>query len=59
MGVWKEEAKLVPTDGESYDYFGYDVDLSGDTDVIGSPLDDYMGSESGYVYFVRQDGVTW
>ena len=59
-GVWKEEANLVTADGAINDYFGYDVALSGDTYIIGSPIDDDMGSESGSVYFsVRQDGGTW
>ena len=51
-GVWQEEAKLVPTDGASGDRFGYDVALSGDTAIIGSPDDDDKGdnSGSGYVY---------
>ena len=36
------------------------MDLSGDTSIIGSPLDDYMGSHSGSVYFffIRDNG-TW
>ena len=59
-GVWQEEAKLVPTDGASYDYFGYDVALSGDTAIIGSPYNNGMGTSSGSVYvFVRRDDGTW
>ena len=59
-GVWRTEAKLVPTDGASFDNFGYDVALSGDTAIIGSPFDDDMGSNSGSVYvFVRRDDGTW
>ena len=58
-GVWQEEAKLVPTDGASGDIFGYDVAISGDTALIGSPYDDDMGSYSGSVYvFIRQDDGT-
>ena len=59
-GVWQEEAKLVPTDGASNDYFGDDVALSGYTAIIGSPYDDDMGTNSGSVYvFVRRDDGTW
>ena len=59
-GVWQEEANLVPADGSRYNYFGYDVDLSGDTDINGPPLDCSMSSYSGCVYdFVRRYGVTW
>ena len=54
-GEWKEEAKLVPVDGNCGYYFGLDVALSGDTAIIGSPF----GSYSGSVYvFVRQDSGT-
>ena len=55
-GVWRTEAKLVLTDGASGDYFGYDVALSGDTAIIGSPYDYNIGSV--YV-FVRRDDGTW
>ena len=59
-GVWKEEANIIPSDGASYDNFGRDLDISRDTAIMGSPLDDNMGSESGSVYvFIRQDGGTW
>ena len=59
-GVRKEEAKLVPADGASNYWFGYDVALSGDTAIIGSPLDDDMGFNSGSVYvFGRRDDGTW
>ena len=59
-GVWQYKTRLFPTDGSSYDYFGYYVALSGDKYIIGSLLDYYMGSESEYVYlFVRWGGGTW
>ena len=57
---WKEEANIIPADGASGDYFGYDVALSVDTALIEYPLDDYMGTNSGSVYFfVRRDNETW
>ena len=59
-GVWQEESKLVPADGASEYYFGYDVAISGDTAIIGFPSDDDMGTDSGYVYFFfRRDDGTW
>ena len=59
-GVWQEESKLVPTDEASYDEFGRDVDLSGYTDIIGSPFDSDMGNYSGSVYFFfRWDSEKW
>ena len=59
-GVRQEEAKIVPTDGASYDNFGYDVALSRDTAIIGSPYDGDMGTNSGSVYvFIRRYDGTW
>ena len=50
-GVCQEEAKNVPVNGESDDWFGHDVDLSGDKKIIGYPWDDDMGYISGSIYF--------
>ena len=59
-GVRQEESKLVPTNGEIDDWFGYDVALSGDTAIIGSPGDGDMVPDSKSVYvFFRRDGGTW
>ena len=55
-----EEAKLVPADGGSGDWLGYDVDLSGVTDIFGYPFDNAMGIDNGYVYvFFRQYNGKW
>ena len=45
-----------PANGASGDYFGCDVNISGYTAIIGSPLDDDMGFNSGNVYFFS-DGM--
>ena len=57
-GVWKEEAKIVPADGSSGDWLGYDVDISGVTDIIRYPSDNDMGIENGYVYVFFQT-IQW
>ena len=51
-GTWEEVQKLTPADGETYDYFGWSVAISGDTAVFGAVYDDDKGhnSGSGYVY---------
>ena len=49
-GLWQEEAKIVPVNGESDDWFGHDVDLSGDKTIIRYPWDDKMGYSSGSIY---------
>ena len=58
--TWSEQIKLVASDAEQYDFFGYDVALAGDTAVIGAPLDDHaVGYNEGSAYvFVRLD-ASW
>ena len=49
-GVCQEEAKIVPVNGESYDWFGHDVDLSGYKTIIRYHWDDDIGYISGSIY---------
>ena len=49
-GLWQEESKIVPINVESDDWFGNDVDLSGDKTIIRYPWDDDMGYSSGSIY---------
>ena len=59
-GVWTQQAKLLPDDGVSGDYFGRSVFLSGDTAVIGAYGDDDNGYYSGSAYvFVRNGSGIW
>jgi hypothetical protein len=57
--TWAEEAKLLASDGEAYDLFGYSVDIWGDTVVIGVYQDDDNGDGSGSAYVFQFDGSTW
>jgi hypothetical protein len=52
-GVWTEQAKLIPADGEAGDSFGWSVALDGDTAVIGAHLDDDNDEDSGSAYVFR------
>ena len=52
-GVWTEQAKLLPADGASGDFFGRSVALDGNTAVIGAPHDDDNGGNSGSAYVFR------
>lgn len=54
---WDEVAKLVPSDGWHRDWFGFEVGISGDTIIIGSPCDDDNGSSSGSVYVFTPNDV--
>ncbi|HUS99979.1 MAG TPA: FG-GAP repeat protein [Candidatus Thermoplasmatota archaeon] len=57
-GTWKEEAKLLASDGEAYDYFGGSVCLDGGTVLIGAYQDDDSGVDSGAAYvFTRNDDL--
>jgi hypothetical protein len=54
--TWTQQAKLLASDGASYDTFGYTVSLYGDTALIGADGTDYMKG-SAYVY--TRTGTTW
>ena len=56
---WIEEAKLIPADGETDDWFGAKLALAGDTVAIGAPYSDGSGEKSGVVYIFRRSGVNW
>ncbi|MBF0451675.1 MAG: S8 family serine peptidase [Candidatus Magnetomorum sp.] len=56
---WKQEAKLLASDGEQYDYFGCAVDVSGNLAIVGAYGDDDNRSKSGSVYIYRYNGKTW
>ena len=56
---WNQEAKLLPSDGVTYDYFGSSVSVSGDYVVIGTPFDDDNGESSGSAYIFKRDGTNW
>ena len=46
----QQVAKLLASDGEAYDQFGYCVAISGDAAVIGAPREDENGDEAGAAY---------
>ncbi|MCH8991952.1 MAG: FG-GAP repeat protein [Acidobacteria bacterium] len=59
-GVWTQQAKLLPDDGQAGDFFGTRVSVSGDTAVVGAIFDDDNGTDSGSAYiFVRDRNGDW
>jgi len=56
--TWMEEAKLLPADGASGDFFGYSLSLAGDVALIGAPYADDDGPDSGSAYIFRHDRKT-
>ncbi len=57
--TWTQEAKLLASDGASYDDFGWSVSISGDYVIVGSVSDDVVGPNSGSVYIFKRSGTTW
>ncbi|KPA18874.1 secreted protein containing Peptidase S8 and S53, subtilisin, kexin, sedolisin domain protein [Candidatus Magnetomorum sp. HK-1] len=57
--TWTEQAKLLPSDGATYDYFGQSVSISGDYAIVGAYRDDDNGYCSGSAYIFKRDGNTW
>ncbi len=53
---WVQSAKLVADDGADHDNFGRSVAVGHGVVVVGSPLDDDLGSESGSVYVFAGHG---
>ena len=65
-GVWDEVQKIVASDRAEGDEFGWSVDISGTTLVVGSHFEDHDEGGGGYIYnagsayiFDREGDGTW
>lgn len=56
--LWIQEAKLLPSDGDSDDFFGYSVSVSGDIAVVGAYRDEDVGYRAGSAYVFRHNAGT-
>ena len=56
---WVEEQQLLPFDGHEKDWFGTDVDISGNRVIIGASGDDDSGEFAGAAYIYQFTGTTW
>jgi len=56
--VWTHQAKLLASDGQAGDSFG-SVFIDDDTALIGAPLDDDKGIDTGSAYVFIRIGTTW
>jgi len=54
--TWSQQQKLTASDAQNSDRFGCDVEIDGDTVVIGAQLDD---SQAGAAYVFTRSGTTW
>jgi hypothetical protein len=60
VNTWDSGVKILSSDIQSGDYFGWSVSISGDYAVIGAPQEDTGGSNAGAAYIFRRTGVnTW
>jgi hypothetical protein len=58
--TWSQQQKLTASDGAAFDSFGQSVAISGETAIVGAPLDDVgaNGNQGSAYVFVRV-GATW
>jgi hypothetical protein len=58
--AWTQQQKLTASDGATDDSFGVSVAISGDTAIVGAPLDDTAaGSNAGSAYVFTRSGGVW
>ncbi|UCE58617.1 MAG: hypothetical protein JSU63_14375 [Phycisphaerales bacterium] len=55
----EEDVKLLPSDGANNDRFGNSVGITGDTAVIGAPVNDGNATDSGSAYVFVRPGGGW
>jgi hypothetical protein len=51
---WEQEQKLLASDGDANDRFGFSVSISGDVALVGASGDDENGDSSGSAYLFQQ-----
>lgn len=56
---WIEGPKLIGSEAEAFDLFGWAVSLDGDYLLVGAHGDDDFGPDTGAVYFFRHAGGHW
>ena len=56
---WSQQATLTPDIGPVEELFGYSVSISGDTALVGSPMNDTKGTNAGAAYIFAHSGNTW
>ena len=56
---WTQQAKLLASDGDAYDSFGYQVSICDDYAIVGARGDDDKGIDSGSAYIFVRGGNNW
>jgi len=57
--IWTEQAKLLASDGERWDDFGWSVSIDGEFALIGAKSSNDFGFYSGSAYIFKRDGTNW
>jgi hypothetical protein len=57
--TWIQQAKLTASDAEAGAEFGWGIALEGNIAMVGAPLADALGTNSGAVYVFQRSGSTW
>ncbi len=57
--VWGPKVKLTAPSGDTFDYFGESVSISGDVAVIGAKFDDDVAVNAGAAYVYLRNGANW
>jgi hypothetical protein len=58
-GVWQVQQRIANPQPQTSDWFGYDVDVIGNTLIVGEPLDDQQGTDAGRVHIYERSGSSW
>jgi len=57
--AWNLEQKILASDADVKDWFGYVVDIDGDFAIIGAEGDDDLATNSGAAYIFHYNGTSW
>ncbi len=57
--TWSQQEKLLASDAQSHDLFGYSVSIYGDTVIVGAYKEDEGGSDAGAAYIFTRTGTDW
>jgi FG-GAP repeat protein len=57
---WSQQQKLIASDATANDFFGYSVAISGETIVVGAPIDTVGANvQQGSAYVFVRSGASW
>ena len=59
LATLTQDAKLLASDGDEWDWFGWSVTISGDTVAVGAWGDNDSGNDSGAAYVFVEPGGGW